>query len=402
MNIPRHLPPVRFDAGQPPPPRAEQVQDPQDTAALSGQQPVKTGLVKKIVREVSMVVRWAALGVVSPLATLIGVGLGSSPDRLTGAHKLHELGIDGSGVRVAIMDQAFTKFGPGDEDVVGVYDASTKQFSDKLEPANSDIAREVVTGEKHESFHGNAMANIVTGEGWGVKGVAPGAEVIGVNVYDKQRGLTPDLFIDGLQWLVDNHAQENIQVVSISLNYRNPTQEQQDKAQELISRLHDEGVTVVVAAGNRGPKAGTIRFPGTAKDVVCVGSYASGIIPGPWDDRVERHSGRGGNGVPGPHTVGPGGLVFSRDADGVVTLSSGTSNAVPMYAGAIALLAQAFPNVSPDQRVEALEKTCRPITGDPDVEGSGAFSVEAAYDHLAALLPPLQGLGREEQHPDVQ
>lgn len=370
-------------------PAAQTDTGPVDQALLSATRPpvggkIQPGLGRVLIRESSYWARRIALGLVSPVAMLIGIGLGSSPAGLTGADQLHERGIDGRGVRVAIIDQGFTQFGAGSEDVVGVYNAHTGKFTDRLKPAGTDPAAHVATGETHDSFHGNAMAFIVTGETWGLRGVAPGAEVLGISVLDGNRQLTPKVFVDGLRWLVQNHQSQNIQAVSISLNYRNPAPAERDEAQRLISQLHREGVAVVVAAGNRGPDAGSIRFPGTAQDVVCVGSYTSGLIPGPYDDRLETHSGRGGNGIPGPTLVAPGGSVFTKDADGLVDLTSGTSNAVPMVVGGIALLTQAFPQSTNGERIAALRDTARPITGDPNQEGTGALSLEAAYEALAA------------------
>jgi Subtilase family len=345
----------------------------------------KPSLLQKVVREAAFIARKVGLNLASPIATLFGVGLGVSPARLTGADQLHKRGIDGSGVRVAILDQAFTTFGAGSEDVLGVYEARNGTFQEGLKKSTSDPVREVVTKEKGISFHGNAMSCIVTGESMGLTGVAPGAEVIGVSVLDEGRRLTPELFIKGLQWVADHHQEQNIKAISASVNYRSPTPEHREATQALVNQLKSEGVTLVVAAGNRGPGDGTIMFPADLDNVVSVGATTQGVSSSVWDDRVERYSSRGGAGKPSPKLLAPGGDIFTKDAHGTVELTKGTSNSAPMVAGAIALLSQAFPGASSENKVNALYSTAEPVTGDVNAEGYGAMRLQQAYENLKGI-----------------
>lgn len=349
--------------------------------------PPSKSWVRAVVREASYWTRRLCLSLANIPASIFGVGLGSSPAGLTGASELHKKGIDGSGVRVAVIDQGFTKFGAGDEDVVGVYNANTGEFKQQLEESKTDIAYEMATKQKGFSFHGNAMAGIITGETLGMKGIAPGAEVLGISVLDDQKRLTPKVFIDGLRWLAAHHQEQQIAAVSISLAYFNPTDTERDEVQRLFSQLRREGVSVVVAAGNRGPGAGSANFPSTLNDAISAGSFTQGFVPGPYDDRIDSYSGRGGQGVRGPHLIGPGGSLFTKDHNGLVDLTSGTSNVAPMVVGSLALLKQAFPQATVEEREQALFSTARPVTGNRDEEGYGAFNVGAAHDLLAQKYP---------------
>lgn len=352
-----------------------------DKVTLSEPAP-ETSLGRKLVQGLAYWSRRIALNVAAIPAGLFGVGIGVSPARLTGATELHAEGIDGQGVRVAILDKSFTKFGAGSEDVLGVLTARDGTYQEGLKESKSDIVREIATKTKGMSFHGNAMANIITGEGLGMKGVAPAAEVVGVSIVDEKGVLQTELFVDGLQWVADNHKKQNIKAVSASVNYRNPTPEQREKAQKLVNKLKSEGVAVVVAAGNNGPKAGTVRFPADLESVVSVGASTPGWSGSLYDDRIERYSSRGGEGVPGPKMVAPGGEIFTKDNHGQVELTKGTSNSAPMVAGAIALLSQAYPEASVDSKVDALLDTAQPITGDADAEGHGLMMLAQAYDSL--------------------
>ena len=280
--------------------------------------------------------RRVALTLAAPFASLLGMGLGSSPAGLTGADELHRQGIDGRGTRVAVIDQAFTQFGPGQEDVLGVYQTRDKTFKPGLEKAKYIPGQETATRNKPISTHGNAMSAIITGESRGLRGVAPGAELIGISAIDDKQVLQPELFVEALDWVVQNHKEQNIKAVSASVNYKSPSPEQREKVQQQVNFLKEQGVAVVVAAGNRGPEPDSVMFPADLQNVVSVGASTPGWLTGVWDDRVERYSSRGGEKLPGPTLLAPGGSVFTKDGHGSVDLTSGSSNSTPMVAGAFA------------------------------------------------------------------
>ena len=190
--------------------------------------------------------RRVALTLAAPFASLLGMGLGSSPAGLTGADELHRQGIDGRGTRVAVIDQAFTQFGPGQEDVLGVYQTRDKTFKPGLEKAKYIPGQETATRNKPISTHGNAMSAIITGESRGLRGVAPGAELIGISAIDDKQVLQPELFVEALDWVVQNHKEQNIKAVSASVNYKSPSPEQREKVQQQVNFLKEQGVAVVV------------------------------------------------------------------------------------------------------------------------------------------------------------
>ena len=332
--------------------------------------------------------RRVALTLAAPFASLLGMGLGSSPAGLTGADELHRQGIDGRGTRVAVIDQAFTQFGPGQEDVLGVYQTRDKTFKPGLEKAKYIPGQETATRNKPISTHGNAMSAIITGESRGLRGVAPGAELIGISAIDDKQVLQPELFVEALDWVVQNHKEQNIKAVSASVNYRSPSPEQREKVQQQVNFLKEQGVAVVVAAGNRGPEPDSVMFPADLQNVVSVGASTPGWLTGVWDDRVERYSSRGGEKLPGPTLLAPGGSVFTKDGHGSVDLTSGSSNSTPMVAGAFALLTQGFPSASYEEKIDALTSTARPIKGEREGEGHGVMDLRGAYRKLSETSPP--------------
>jgi serine protease AprX len=376
---PRPLPSVNTEA-----PVSDAAQA-QDTVRLTSEQtPPQRSVWRTIATEAAHWTRRAALTVAAPFAAIFNVGLGSSPAGLTGADELHKQGIDGRGTRVAVIDQAFTQFGAGQEDVVGVYQTRDKTFKPGLEKAKFNPGQEMATKKKPISTHGNAMSAIITGESRGLKGVAPGAELIGISVIDDTQTLQTELFVDALDWVAKNHHEYDIKAVSASVNYKNPSVEERQQAQRHVNYLKDRGVAVVVAAGNDGPELGTVRFPADLDNVISVGASTPGWMSGTWDDRVERYSSRGSDDQTGPTLLAPGGSVFTKDGHGSVDLTSGSSNSTPMVAGAYALLTQGYPAATYEQKVEALTSTAQPIKGDRASEGHGVMNIPESYKTLAS------------------
>lgn len=342
----------------------------------------RDGFVRTLAREAAFWTRKIALSLTSLPAGLFGLGMGVSPANLTGADKLHELGIDGKGTRIAVMDMDFTTFGKGDEDVVGVYSVKDGLFKEGLEESKSDVVREIATRQKGFSFHGNAMACIITGESMGLTGVAPAAEVLGLSIVDEEKKLQPELFVDGLKWILQNHKEQNITAVSASVNYFRPTPEQREETRKLVEQLKDAGVPVMVASGNSGPGEDSIRFPADLDNVVSLGAYTPGWSSSSYDDRLDRYSARGGAEKPGPKLIAPGGDIFTKDNHGAIELTRGTSNSPPMVSAAFALLSQAFPQATFEQKLDALYETAEPLTGDSKNEGHGALRLVRAYEKL--------------------
>lgn len=86
---------------------------------------------------------------------------------------------------------------------------------------------------------------------------------------------------------------------------------------ELLEQLWDDGVTVVTAAGNNGPGAGTVTAPGISRKVITVGASDDRSSPG------ERRGGYSGSGPTGccimkPEILAPGTNIVSLDHHGAL------------------------------------------------------------------------------------
>ena len=115
-----------------------------------------------------------------------------------------------------------------------------------------------------------------------------------------------------------------------------------------VNAAWDEGLIVVVAAGNMGPRSGTITTPGISRKVITVGCSDDNQEVNVMGSRMVDYSGRGPtcSCICKPDVVAPGASVLScANFPGRYTCKSGTSMATPYVSGALALLLEKCPEL---------------------------------------------------------
>ena len=188
-------------------------------------------------------------------------------------------GSDGTGVTVALLD-------------TGVVDSP--------DLAGRVLAKVDFTPD-HDGIdyygHGTHMAGIIAGNGslsGGLyAGVAPKANLVSVKVAGANGATDVSTVIAGLQWVYNHKAQYSIRVLNLSFGTDSQQSYLVDPLDYAVEQLWFSGIVVVVAAGNRGPNAGTINKPGDDPFVVTVGAANSANSPDPSDDAATSFSGRG-------------------------------------------------------------------------------------------------------------
>jgi serine protease AprX len=248
-------------------------------------------------------------------------------------------------------------------------------------------------GPYDDNGHGTHVAGIAAGNGGKsggrYAGVAPECNVVAIKILDGAgQGSAADV-LAGLQWMLDHRAQYGVRVANLSVG--TPDQGPRDPLVRAVERAWDEGVVMVVAAGNRGPGAGSVTSPGVSRKVVTVGASDDGQprLPG----KTQRHfSGRGPTSecIVKPDLVAPGAGIVScrsptlareiyRRAQPVsedYLRMSGTSMATPMISGAIALLLQRSPNLAPDEVKYRLKQCAVNLQHPRNQQGWGLLNVE--------------------------
>lgn len=284
-----------------------------------------------------------------------------------GAPAAWAAGVDGDGVRVAVLD-------------TGV-DADHPDLRGKVAAAANFSAS---PDEEDRFGHGTHVAATVAGTGAGPDsapprpGVAPAATILSGKVLDDSgSGLSSDV-IAGMEWAVEQGAD----VVNMSLG--SPAGDGLDPVSTSVNRLSAQSDTLFVAsAGNSGPGEYTIGSPGAADAAIAVGAVDR-------NDRVADFSSRGPrlhDLAIKPDVTAPGVGIVAARAEGTsmgavvdehYTAASGTSMAAPHVAGAAALLAQRYPALDGEAIEDALLSTAVPAGDDVNVYGTGRVDVRRA------------------------
>ncbi|MBX5321403.1 MAG: S8 family serine peptidase [Candidatus Bathyarchaeota archaeon] len=245
-----------------------------------------------------------------------------------------------------------------------------------------------------DNGHGTMVASIAAGTGAGsngtYKGVAYMAKIVAIKVLDeKGRGYVSNI-IRGLEWVAANKNVYNITVTNLSLGSIGPS-DGKDVLSLACDQVVDEGIVVVVAAGNFGPKPYTVGTPAAAEKVIAVGAVdrakniASFSSRGPTlDDRFK----------PDICAVGvsimAGSLPYFKYPEKewiIYRVVSGTSAAAPMIAGAAALIRQAHPDWSPEKIKAAL--ITRAVQREGGVNNDYGYGVADVFEALKGPKPTI-------------
>ena len=248
--------------------------------------------------------------------------------------------------------------------------------------------------------HGTVMAGIIAGNGADSqpsprKGIAPAAQIISVKVAGANGSTDVSTVLAGMSWIGAFRDTYNIKVLSLSWGVPSTQNPAIDPLNYGVEKLWSMGVTVVVAAGNSGPNAGTILKPGDDPLVLTVGAFDDRGDLLPDNDIVPAWSSQGptAQGLSKPDLVAPGRtLIATRSPGSTVETQnpraliapsyikgSGTSEATAVVAGAAALLLAGHPTWTPDQVKYALTSTATPIPAVArSLQGAGRISVSSA------------------------
>src|SRR5919107_2598551 len=315
-------------------------------------------------------------------------------------------GITGRGVTVAVLDTGVANV----PDLAGRLVQVRNDLTGRTEPCKN-LSGELDCNDRYG--HGTFIAGLVAGNGassggkW--KGVAPEASILSVKAAGADGAADVSNILAAIQWVVSFKDRYNIGVLNLSLGTDSKQDWKVDPLNYAVEQAWAAGMTVVVAASNEGPGAGTITKPADDPWVVTVGATDDRGTAGVSDDLLPDFSGRGptAHGLAKPDVAAPGAHVISLRApgstidtrfpyyvDGSYRQGSGTSMATGVVSGAVALMLQANPGVSPDRAKYALTATSRDAASDdPMAVGSGVVDAAAAAFSAPAGVAN-QGLAR--------
>jgi serine protease AprX len=342
-------------------------------------------------------------GATTPPTTLTQVS------QAIGAKQLQSRGVDGAGVGVAVIDS-------------GVVPVQGLAGAGKI-VNGPDLSFESQYGPTQylDTFgHGTHMAGIIAGDdgaAGGFDGVAPGAHLVSLKVATHDGAVDVSQVLAAIDWVVQHHNDPGLNIRVLNLAYGTASVQgyQWDPIAFAVENAWRHGIVTVVAGGNDGTSRHTLNDPAVDPYVLAVGAAnlnGSNLLGcatvAPFSSRSSSRSvdfiapgvsiqslRNPGSDIDQAH---PGAVVDTRFFRG-----SGTSQASAVMSGAVALLLQARPNLTPDQVKAVLKSTAAPLALlDRSAEGAGMINVNAA---AGAWVPfgstqswaPATGTGSLEQ-----
>jgi len=306
-----------------------------------------------------------------------------------GADILHENGVDGTGVGIAVVDSgvyfdAETHTYLGDavqEHFLGQIDFvvdETECLTNAGTWHPTDAYCETDFSNSSDGYgHGSHVAGIIwnhmTDYNTGVTlGVAPDANILSVRVLGDNGGGSYADVIQGIQYVVDQKDvySPTLRVINLSLTAIPTSPYFADPLTMAAEEAWAAGIVVLAAAGNVGPEAETITVPGNSPYVITVGAVDSQRTPGYWvDDDVAAWSATGPtyDSFLKPDVLAPGANVvsFMHNGDGEIPYlvkihpdysentslfrMNGTSMSTAAASGIAALMLEHDPSLTPDQ-----------------------------------------------------
>ncbi|TXI47963.1 MAG: peptidase S8 and S53 subtilisin kexin sedolisin [Mycobacterium sp.] len=301
-----------------------------------------------------------------------------------GSAAVHATGVKGSGVDVALID-------------TGVAPVNHMNTDDAL-LNGPDLSLDYQAGmpASVDGFgHGTHLAGIIAGRD---AGVAPEARIVNMKVGASDGAVDVSQVIASIDWVVAhrNDPGMNVRVINLAYGTDSTQSYKSSPLTHAVESAWRNGIVVVVSAGNTG---GALVNPATDPFVITVGADDTNDPYNMFDDTVAPYSAVGTAArrvdllAPGTSITSlrvPGGYADtkypeSRAVFGWYAKASGTSQAAAWTTGAVALLLDARPELTPDQVKAILKSTARPLAGvSADSQGAGVIDI---FKAIAAPVP---------------
>lgn len=292
-----------------------------------------TSIPPNLIQDISLlpIVEYVRIGQVasSALPASVPVQMSQTTDRRSRdaiyLEEAHQLSQGNSAITIAVLDTGISLNHPelkdsllSGYDFVDIIDGAREFLGDYLE-ADEIPADEV--------GHGTHVAGIIAAVGRAMPaGVAPKCKILPVRVLgDYRRGGKPmgaglvDNINDGIKWAVDRGAD----IINMSLGIKHTGGGLPH--QEVVDYARRRGVTMVAPSGNDGQEE--LYYPGALPGVITVGAINE-------VGKVAAFSTYGNQ----LDLLAPGENIYSTYRDNGYAFASGTSQAAPFVAGAVALL----------------------------------------------------------------
>ena len=318
--------------------------------------------------------------------------------------------LTGRGVSVAVLDS-------GVAPVAGLDGAGKVSFGPDL-----SIEGNGVLTQQDTFGHGTFMAAIIAGRGTtgrssdlssapaGVQlGVAPDAGLLAMKLATTDGSVDVSQVIAALDWVTQHPVLPDgtrVRVINLSYGTNSAQTYLADPLAAAAENAWKHGIVVVTSAGNNGSDNGRLTDPATDPYVIAVGATDNNNSLDGWAPNhatvasfsqvgsTERHVDLVAPGTSLVSARAPGSFVdvnnpsglVSGDVSGQLFRGSGTSQAAAVVSGSVALLLQAYPNLTPDQVKYALTYGIGVVTHSTSIAaGAGTLNLSKALDTASHL-----------------
>ncbi len=328
-----------------------------------------------------------------------------NPAKIVGADKLHELGINGSGTVLAILDTGVNLFHPDLDDLDDNPNTTDLKVLGSISFAEGDTLPIDMYGR------GTYVASIAAGTGNKSNGlfagIAPGATILSVKVVISGNLTLASWVASGIEWAV-SHGADVILLPFSTFGFPG------DELADAIEYAVKHGVFVVAAAGDGGPNYLSVMAPGMYREAFTVGAYDTNTksIPdfssrGPTMEFLAKPDivapginivgaspasdfGFGSN-VKVDASISMNGQNININAAGFgkkvndeYIVANTTAASAAIVAGCALLLLGEFQDLSPESLANILRMTSTDVDEGPNMAGAGLINVSAAYDYLVS------------------
>lgn len=257
---------------------------------------------------------------------------------------LHDVGLTGKGIRIAVLDSGVQK--------------NHEFFQDAKIESVSLIDDEP---EEDTFSHGTHVTSILLS-------VAPEATIINIKILDDKGNTKMSTIMKGVGLAKEMGAD----IINISVGDEDEDCPDDHPFDMLLKTLNEEGIIVIAAAGNSGPRTSP-HFPASSRYAIAVGSMNSSFRTNRWSSKGPSCKTR-----KYPDCVAFGEDIFAANSDGDYKLLSGTSQSTPQVSGMLALVLQSIKRKLTKEETDGfLSKSCDWIEGEEKNNSSGWGAIDA-------------------------
>lgn len=297
---------------------------------------------------------------------------------LISAIPAYQAGASGKGIKVGIVDTGL--------------DPTLSEFAGRIDPASRDVADDRPMEDLWG--HGTGVASIIAAakDDSGIHGVAYGATILMMKA--DMPGSCPQscsFDTDDVAEAIDAARLAGAKVINLSIGGSGS-----DEILDAIRRAAAAGIIIVIGAGN---DTGTVpsllaqKAAAAAPEYVIIVGALGALVNGEIDyNQLITSSNQAGK-FQTNYLAAPGALKMLK-LDGSLGNVAATSYSAPVVSGALALLAEAFPNLTARQLIDILFMTADDlgVDGVDSVFGYGRLNIGRAFQPIGQTTLASTGL----------